>query len=885
MKKITSLMLMLLCAVTAWAQSSLRVSEGLLATQTNTQYSWTSPKITKADATKLRVTFMATSNNEKPAGFPCVAIAEFYLYDKNGDAVTLTEANFSSNATQDGEGKMSSICDGFTTKQDGQGDYDWYWHSQWSGTPSPYGEHYLEIDLANVPEGTNLSEFSFGWVTRRAQASPADVIIATGATTEELVKNTNNAMLPKVSTDIVTVYTIKNVRSNKYLTYSEEHAKPQQNSNVTNEGYWYFTEGTDGKVVMRNVASGKVLGTNFEMSNEGEWFISGSPYRYKGLVISKTSDITQDNCIDDQGSQTTIGSWSHTAGDNQGTSWYIEEASFDVAMLPLQSMKIASIGEAVTELAEGWYILNNAGRNGYVSQEGNNWKMRGTDQVAAGDLAREKAGYLFKITKNGEYYNVLSGNGKYFKLGRNTASTSATPVNIDITVISGNNFCLFDKDHGYAADGQEVGNAFVGWATSVPANAGGNDSYRLLPVELVDISNIEMLKLPLTEAIANAQALYENVNIGEGLGLYTAPADFETQFAAIVAFHNAIDENTTAAEVEAKIAELEALVASFKLNALVAGKYYTFSNGGYYITSKVNEGGRIACSETKDATAIYYFDGQHLLAYSTGLYFGLNQSDWTFEAVGSSDISTITFAAVNGGTANVLNICSGGRWLHRTDAYINRCSNNTCGALHEWTIEEVEALPVSITSAGYATFFAPVAVTVPSGVTAYTVAIDGDKAALSDIESGVIPANTGVVLAGAEGTYNFAITTAAAFEGENALRGTAAATYISDEAYVLGYINVAEEGQPEKKEVGFYTATMNQQDTWKNNSHKAYLPKPADSGAAYYSFRFGEGTTGIEDVKGENGEVKVIYDLTGRRIEAITAPGIYIVGGKKVLVK
>ena len=865
-------MLTLLFAVTAWAQSSLRVSEGLLATQTNTQYSWTSQKITKADATKLRVTFMATSNNEKPAGFPCVAIAEFYLYDKNGDAVALTEANFSSNATQDGEGKMSSICDGFTTKQDGQGDYDWYWHSQWSGTPSPYGEHYLEIDLANVPEGTDLSEFSFGWVTRRAQASPADVIIATGATTEELVENTNNAMLPKVSTDIVTVYTIKNVRSNRYLTYSEEHAKPQQNDNVTNEGYWYFTEGTDGKVVMRNVASGKVLGTNFEMSNEGEWFISGSPYRYKGFVISKTSDITQNNCIDDQGNHTTIGSWSHTAGDNQGTGWYIEEASFDVAMLPLQSMKIASIGEAVTELAEGWYILNNVGRNGYVSQEGNSWKMRGTDQVAAGDLAREKAGYLFKITKNGEYYNVLSGNGKYFKLGSNTASTSATPVNFEITVISGNNFCLFDKDHGYAADGQEVGNAFVGWSNSVPASAGGNDSYRLLPVELVDISNIEMLKLPLTEAIANAQALYENANIGEGLGLYTAPANFEAQFAAIVTFHDAIDENTTAAEVEAKIAELEALVASFKLNALVAGKYYTFSNGGYYITSKVNESGRIACSETKDATAIYYFDGQHLLAYSTGLYFGLNANDWTFEAVGSTDISTITFAAVNGGTANVLNICSGGRWLHRTDAFINRCSNNTCGALHEWTIEEVEILPVSITAAGYATFFAPVAVEVADGVTAYTVTVDGEVAVLNEIGA-TIPANTGVVLAGAANAYDFTITTADAFEGENALLGTAAATNVTEAAYVLGNV----EGV-----VGFYTAAMTE-GAWLNNSHKAYLPKTAGMNAASYSFRFGEGTTGIENVEVESAS-NVIYDLTGRRVE-IAERGIYIINGKKVLVK
>ena len=43
--------------------------------------------------------------------------------------------------------------------------------------------------------------------------------------------------------------------------------------------------------------------------------------------------------------------------------------------------------------------------------------------------------------------------------------------------------------------------------------------------------------------------------------------------------------------------------------------------------------------------------------------------------------------------------------------------------------------------------------------------------------------------------------------------------------------------------------------------------------------------TGINEVKGENGKAKVIYDLTGRRVDAITTPGIYIVNGKKTLVK
>ena len=42
--------------------------------------------------------------------------------------------------------------------------------------------------------------------------------------------------------------------------------------------------------------------------------------------------------------------------------------------------------------------------------------------------------------------------------------------------------------------------------------------------------------------------------------------------------------------------------------------------------------------------------------------------------------------------------------------------------------------------------------------------------------------------------------------------------------------------------------------------------------------------TGIGEVKGENGKVKGFYDLQGRKVEN-PAKGIYIINGKKVLVK
>ena len=43
--------------------------------------------------------------------------------------------------------------------------------------------------------------------------------------------------------------------------------------------------------------------------------------------------------------------------------------------------------------------------------------------------------------------------------------------------------------------------------------------------------------------------------------------------------------------------------------------------------------------------------------------------------------------------------------------------------------------------------------------------------------------------------------------------------------------------------------------------------------------------TGIENIVVENAVVEGIYDMQGRKIDAITAPGLYIVDGKKVLVK
>ena len=309
---------------------------------------------------------------------------------------------------------------------------------------------------------------------------------------------------------------------------------------------------------------------------------------------------------------------------------------------------------------------------------------------------------------------------------------------------------------------------------------------------------------------------------------------------------------------------------------------YLYGNTKYYLQGVASSIKGCAFTTATGAGSVWYYGNSKLLSYTAGKYIKEDGNTRGLQGYGVEGGNvTIETSSRNASKYNVK--CTS--YLHFVDNgnsvyYGDHCGSDGGHATHDMILENVMSLPVTISAAGWATFYAPVAVKVADGVTAYAVEINGNWATLTAIEGGVIPANTGVVLQGKDDTYNFAVTSTTATV-ESDLTGTAAATYITDDAYVLTADNTAEAG------VCFGKATKNQQNnaSWLNNSHKAYLPASKANGAASYSFRFGEGTTGISEVKGENGEVKAIYDLTGRKVETISAPGIYIVNGKKVLVK
>ena len=305
------------------------------------------------------------------------------------------------------------------------------------------------------------------------------------------------------------------------------------------------------------------------------------------------------------------------------------------------------------------------------------------------------------------------------------------------------------------------------------------------------------------------------------------------------------------------------------VQAGVAGSYYLKKGDTYMQTSSPKDFGTIENAAVFTATA-------------PGV-------DGTFNGDGDSNLYI-----TGSNDANLVRFVKGSNWINVQNGADGTPVYNT--GTGGWTIHyvyevaEVASFKANISSAGYATFYAPAEVAIPENVKAYYIAaegINGNYATLTQIEN-VIPANTAVILEGAEGEYTFNVSEngAEAVNG-NLLKGTITSTNIIGEAYVLGVV---------KGETGLYKTQMStvalssasgSVSVFLNNAYKAYLPASevptTAQGAASFSFRFEGGTTGISEVKTEN--ENAIYDLTGRRVEAITEAGIYIVNGKKVLVK
>ena len=375
-----------------------------------------------------------------------------------------------------------------------------------------------------------------------------------------------------------------------------------------------------------------------------------------------------------------------------------------------------------------------------------------------------------------------------------------------------------------------------------------------------------------------------------GLNNYTQPEEDEPlneAYTNAVLYYEQITDETPIEDIRKEKEYLEGLEARLTINLPTNGQFVRLrcTDGKKYLQSTTNESNnRLTMTGNKGVESYFTYYNGNLISYTTGK----SADHRVFNEIGK--VSEVIFSKAHNGAIGCYNIKVGANYIYGSGSDLDSGTNPDDRPGYNWWLEEVNSIPVTITVAKYATFYAPCNVTLPSGLTAYYVSNTGNGyATLTDIKGNVVPANTGVLLyADVEEPTTYDLTIGGnASEVSSLLTGTVASTYVDEESYVLSN---------QTEGVGFYKAMKNftvaangtgakvaegaTGTHFLNNGFKAYLPVVSET--RFFLFNFGEDIeTAIKSIEGENGKAE-IYDLAGRRVKN-AQKGVFVVNGKVIV--
>ena len=211
------------------------------------------------------------------------------------------------------------------------------------------------------------------------------------------------------------------------------------------------------------------------------------------------------------GDYTNIGAWTLTRlGD--AVEEPVEPDTPDTPVAPALDGTYFSVAAATTTLEyERWYLLKSQGRNAYINELGTELRMKGAGELAAINATDDNKGLFFKLGKGAAEgtYTIVSGNGNYFTIEGSGSAVSATAVDYIIGNVAEGVFYMQDPASSVVADANAAGGTFVGWGTTVPTSAGGNNCYQFMEVEFIDAT--------AAEAIVKASSMLYDLQVAYGL--------------------------------------------------------------------------------------------------------------------------------------------------------------------------------------------------------------------------------------------------------------------------------------------------------------------------------------------------------------------------------
>lgn len=189
---------------------------------------------------------------------------------------------------------------------------------------------------------------------------------------------------------------------------------------------------------------------------------------------------------------------------------------------------------------------------------------------------------------------------------------------------------------------------------------------------------------------------------------------------------------------------------------------------------------------------------------------------------------------------------------------------------------------LQVTEAGAATLVLPYEAEIPENVKAYTLTYtSGDKAVATEV-TGVIPANTPVLINANEGKYTFKATATLTTKDANPVSGNLHGVWNEDVVPVGSYVLQNQNNGT----VAFYRVAT---EDFKIKPNQAYLYAPKAANVRMLSIGYGgDGTTAINGVEAETTNTNTqVYTIDGKKVNGnnLTRGQIYISNGKKFILK
>ena len=604
-----------------------------------------------------------------------------------------------------------------------------------------------------------------------------------------------------------------------------------------------------------------------------------------------------------------------------------------------------------TSLSDGYYVIYNNGRGTFMNAEAALGEAKMTWPVTASASGLDAFNNGEALTNQGAqsreayvFYLTLEDNGKLSLMtcygDYVPALTSNTTFNYTVEKglwnynfkVEGGESYLFmwsDNGTGLDANGWDANShtysTVAGWNADANQNISGNQSWTLYEATMSSAADVvratlASLKDAAKDKIDELIALPGTEPVGEVVSALSAA------IASATANEGSDDMDVLAAAIQ----NLQEAIAMTKNLEFEGGAlatldedlyviYYEDANGDrHYLVNNKNTR-RVV---TSSVAAVYdVYDGNTDGGYAPFAYFlDMNESkisnptsgddkEIQVENKGGNNYgndrqwdSQVLYVDANGKYAiRSTNCTTGSGW--NSDCFITVSYDGTTvygentdlsDALYVWNVVKASeadiAFELEVDEYKYMTLFLNYAVIVPSGAKAYAVsAVENSQLVLTEVEEGIIPMNTPVIIEAEQGDYRFVYTDPiGTYEGENLLKGSWLDSYVAPAAGTDAYVmTLSASGEAVMGKAMLNVNANGEAGTthFMNRANKAYLEieTAKAAGAAMYSFNRGEGTTSIEDVELTNDNV-VIYDITGRRVEKMEK-GIYIVNGKKVLVK